>query len=169
MANWSESLDEVNKSSSGLLKDFDGVRRKYLENLFKLTDRNVIALYSGWLQKAGHKSPLFSISDGVMPGLMTAVNKLDKSKGLDLILHTPGGEINPTEQIVFYLRSIFKNDIRAIVPHMAMSAGTMIACAAKSILMGLHSKPGVVRPNPRKFRQAVCHNISGSNRIESII
>jgi hypothetical protein len=25
---------------------------------------------------------------------------------------------------------------------------------------------GVVRPNPRKFRQAVCHNISGSNRIE---
>ena len=28
---------------------------------------------------------------------------------------------------------------------------------------------GVVRPNPRKFRQAVCHNISGSNRIESII
>jgi|SRR5271165_1240097 len=28
---------------------------------------------------------------------------------------------------------------------------------------------GVVRPNPRKFRQAVCHNISGSNRIESTI
>ena len=28
---------------------------------------------------------------------------------------------------------------------------------------------GVVRPNPRKFRQAVCNNISGSNRIESII
>jgi hypothetical protein len=146
MANWSEILDEVNKSSSGLLKDFDGVRRKYLENLFKLTDRNVIALYSGWLQKAGHKSPLFSISDGVMPGLMTAVNKLDKSKGLDLILHTPGGEINPTEQIVFYLRSIFKNDIRAIVPHMAMSAGTMIACAAKSILMGLHSNLGPIDP-----------------------
>lgn len=24
---------------------------------------------------------------------MTAVNRLDKSKGLDLILHTPGGEI----------------------------------------------------------------------------
>ena len=28
---------------------------------------------------------------------------------------------------------------------------------------------GVVRPNPRKFRQAVCDNISGSNRIESTI
>jgi ClpP class serine protease len=56
-----------------------------------------------------------------MPGFMTAVNKLDKSKGLDLILHTPGGEINATEQIVFYLRKIFKGDIRAIVPHLAMS------------------------------------------------
>jgi hypothetical protein len=28
---------------------------------------------------------------------------------------------------------------------------------------------GVARSNTRKFRQAVCHNISGSNRIESTI
>jgi glycerol uptake facilitator-like aquaporin len=35
--------------------------------------------------------------------------------------------------------------------------------------IGWGDVPGVVRPNPRKFRQAVCHNISGSNRIESTI
>ncbi len=81
-----------------------------------------------------------------MPGLMTAVNKLDKSKGLDLILHTPGGEINATEQIVFYLRKVFKNDIRAIVPQLAMSAGTMIALSTKEIWMGLYSNLGPIDP-----------------------
>jgi hypothetical protein len=81
-----------------------------------------------------------------MPGLMAAVNKLDKSKGLDLILHTPGGEIGATEQIVFYLRNVFKNDIRAIVPQMAMSAGTMIALSTREILMGLYSSLGPIDP-----------------------
>jgi ClpP class serine protease len=145
VANWSEILHEV-QSSPGPQKDLDGIRRKYLGQLAALTDRNVIAFYSGWLQKPGTKAPNFFISDAVMPGLMTAVNKLDKSKGLDLILHTPGGEINATEQIVFYLRRIFEGNIRAIVPHLAMSAGTMIALASQKIVMGLHSNLGPIDP-----------------------
>jgi Serine dehydrogenase proteinase len=146
MANWSEIFEEVQKTSSGPQKDIDGVRWKYLTKLFELTGRNVVAFYSGWLQKQGLKSPHFVISDNAMPGLMTAVNKLDKSKGLDLILHTPGGEINATEQIVFYLRKIFRNNIRAIVPQLAMSAGMMIALASNSIVMGLHSNLGPIDP-----------------------
>jgi len=146
VANWSEILNEVIASGPGPQKDLDGIRRKYLQQLFALTDRNVVAFYSGWLQKLGTKSPHFSISDAAMPGFMAAVNRLDKTKGLDLILHTPGGEINATEQIVFYLRNIFKGDIRAIVPHLAMSAGTMIALACKSIVMGLHSNLGPIDP-----------------------
>src|SRR5258708_6035800 len=82
----------------------------------------------------------------MMPGLMTAVKGLDKSRGLDLILHTPGGEINATEQIVFYRREVFNGDIRAIVPHLAMSAGTMIALASQKIVMGLHSNLGPIDP-----------------------
>src|SRR5260221_13083413 len=82
----------------------------------------------------------------MMPGLMTAVKGLDKSRGLDLILHTPGGEINATEQIVFYRREVFNGDIRAIVPHLAMSTGTMIALACKSIVMGFHSNLGPIAP-----------------------
>jgi ClpP class serine protease len=108
MANWSDILSEIFATSSGPNKDFDGVRQKYLQGLFQLTGRNVISIYSGWLQKQGQRNPFFSISDALMPGLMTAVNKLDKSKGLDLMLHTPGGEINATEQIVFYLRNVLK-------------------------------------------------------------
>jgi hypothetical protein len=41
---------------------------------------------------------------------------------------------------------MFGNDIRAVVPQIAMSAGTIIACACKSILMGKHSNIGPVDP-----------------------
>ena len=78
---------------------------------------------------------------------MTTVHKLDPSKGLDLILHTPGGDLAATESIVDYLKSIFDRDIRVIVPQIAMSAGTMIACASKEIIMGKQSNLGPIDPH----------------------
>jgi len=146
MPDWSEILDEINASDPERPGAIDSIRQKYLQNLANYTERNILGFYSGWLQKPRMRSPHFSISDDVMPGFMTAVNKLDKSKGLDLILHTPGGEVPATEQIVFYLRKVFNNNVRAIVPQLAMSAGTMIALACKSILMGLHSNLGPIDP-----------------------
>ena len=77
---------------------------------------------------------------------MTVVHKLDKQKGLDLILHTPGGETAATESLVDYLRSIFGTDIRAVIPQIAMSAGTTIACACKEIVMGKHSSLWPIDP-----------------------
>lgn len=71
---------------------------------------------------------------------------LDKSLGLDLVLHTPGGEMATTESLVTYLHSIFGNDIRVIVPQIAMSAGTMIALASKEIIMGKQSNLGPIDP-----------------------
>jgi membrane-bound ClpP family serine protease len=41
---------------------------------------------------------------------------------------------------------MFRNDIRAFVPQIAMSAGTIIACACKEIYMGKHSNLGPVDP-----------------------
>jgi len=73
---------------------------------------------------------------------MLAINKLDRSKGLDLILHTPGGDIAATESLVDYLYSMFDKDIRVIVPQISMSDGTMIALASKEIVMGKHSNLG---------------------------
>jgi len=80
---------------------------------------------------------------------MSTVNKLNRSKGLDLILHTPGGDTAATESIVDYLREMFGTDIRAIVPQIALSAGTMISCSCKSILMGKHSSLGPIDPQIR--------------------
>lgn len=81
-----------------------------------------------------------------MTGFMTVVNGIECQKGLDLILHTPGGDPTAAEVIVNYLRSKFNSDIRVIVPQLAMSAGTMIACAGKEIIMGRQSSLGPIDP-----------------------
>ena len=140
MPNWNEVLEELKETGS----TYDIVRRKYLALLSEHTKRNVIAYYSGWLQKQGIRN--LSINDADKNGFMAVIKGLDRKKGLDLILHTPGGEIAATESIVDYLRSMFGADIRAIVPQLAMSAGTMIACSCKSIVLGKHSSLGPIDP-----------------------
>ena len=90
------------------------------------------------------------ITDNDMNGFMNSISGMDeKSKGLDLILHTPGGGVTATESIVNYLRKVFNKDIRVIVPHLAMSAGTMIACSSKEIVMGKESSLGPIDPQYR--------------------
>ena len=86
-----------------------------------------------------------------MNGFMAALHNLPTKCGLDLILHTPGGGIEATRAIVSYLYSKFQHDIRVIVPQIAMSAGTMIACAAKSIVLAKHSSLGPIDPQVRGF------------------
>jgi len=145
LPNWNDILNEISASGS----THDIVRRKYLNHLHQITGRNIIIYYSGWLQKSQllrHDPNIFSINDEDKNAFMSAIHKLDRSKGLDLILHTPGGDIAATESLVDYLRGMFGDNIRAIVPQIAMSAGTMIACACKEIIMGRHSNIGPIDP-----------------------
>ena len=110
----------------------------------KYTGRNIIAYYSAFLQKSGIQQT--AIDDGDKNAFMQAIYGLDRSKGLDLILHTPGGNLAATESIVEYLKKMFDNNIRAFIPQIAMSAGTMIALSAKEIIMGKQSNLGPIDP-----------------------
>lgn len=142
MADWTDILKEI--QAEKINNPLDTVRKKYIKELFDMTGRNVICYYSGFLDI--HTNPDVSINDNDMSGFMTAIHGMDKSKGLDLILHTPGGEVTATEAIGNYLRKVFGNNIRAIVPQMAMSGGTMLSCISKEILMGKHSSIGPIDP-----------------------
>lgn len=125
----------------------DEVRLKYLNELSKHTGRNVISYYSGFLQKRGPGlERLIGMTDDDKNGLMSAINGLDTSLGLDILLHTPGGEIAALESIGHYLRSKFGTNIRAIVPMTSMSCGTMLACCAAQIVMGKQSNLGPIDP-----------------------
>lgn len=141
MPNWSDLLKEIIQLGS----PFDVLRRKYVKELFEYTNRNVICYYSGFLQKP-ELGTNNAVNDNDKNGLMTTINGLDTTKGLDLILHTPGGDTAATESIVDYLYQKFGDNIRCFVPQMAMSAGTMIACACKEIWLGKQSSLGPVDP-----------------------
>lgn len=145
MPTFRDLLNEVATVGGG----HDVVRRKYLLKLHEITGRNVIAYYSAWLQKIPTQpiaAAAMAVNDSDKNGFMASVHELDRSRGLDLILHTPGGDTAATESIVDYLRAMFGTNIRAIVPQLAMSAGTMIACACREIVMGRHSSLGPIDP-----------------------
>ena len=145
MPAWGNVLSEIGAKQADGQHAVDRVRRKYLRLLQKHTGRNVIAYYSGWLFRPP-TTPNLSVGDEDMNGFMAAVHHLDRTKGLDLILHTPGGDIAATEAVVKYLWVMFDKNIRVVVPQLAMSAGTMIACASKSVVMGKQSSLGPIDP-----------------------
>lgn len=140
MPNWNQLLDEIR--AAGSVQDV--VRRRYLAKVYEVTGRNIIVYYSGWLQR--ENVPGVEINDEDKNGFMTVIHEMDRDLGLDLVLHTPGGEMAATESLVDYLRSMFGTNIRAIVPQLAMSGGTMIACACKEIMMGKQSSLGPIDP-----------------------
>ena len=151
MPNWGEVLNQIQRQVSSSAAAAQGavdiVRRSYLKQLHEHTGRNIIAYYSGFLSKPEIQS---EINDEDKNGFMMAVHKLDRKLGLDLILHTPGGSIAATQSIVNYLQRMFgPKNIRTVVPQIAMSAGTMIACASTEILMTKHSNLGPIDPHLR--------------------
>ena len=149
VSSWNDILSECSRESS-----FDIVRRKYLKALHKKTGRNIIIYYSCWLQKphfANQAGVELTISDSDKNGFMATIHQLKREDGLDLLLHTPGGSMAATESLVAYLRSMFQGNIRAFVPQIAMSAGTMIACSCSEIIMGAQSSIGPIDPQYRNL------------------
>lgn len=148
MPNWADILNEIQSTveahQRGAASAHDYVRRRHLAALAAYTGRNTIAYYSAFLSKPRLEG--IEVIDDDKNALMNCVHGLNRTTGLDLILHTPGGNIAATESIVHYLGQMFGNDIRAIVPQIAMSAGTMIACACKRIVMGRASNLGPIDP-----------------------
>ena len=147
MPNWGVVVREIQKERDDPGGDsaVDKVRKRHLQALHQHTKRNIICYYSGWLSKPKNLEGL-EINDEDKNGFMLCTHQLDFRHGLDLFLHTPGGDGAATQSIVHYLKEIFGNDIRAFVPQIAMSAGTIMALACKSIVMGKHSNLGPVDP-----------------------
>ncbi len=149
MPTWGEILTELNATAlqEGGPPDFDGVRRKYLDELHVLTGRPTIIYYSNWLTDI--QVPESSMTRADVQCFMEVIKELD-GEDLDLILHLPGGELLAPGGIVDYLRTKFRGEIRAFVPVAAMSAGAMLALACDRIVMGAHSQLGPTDPQIRQ-------------------
>ena len=85
--------------------------------------------------------------------VLRAIQMTDDSVPLDIVLHTPGGLVLAALQIARAIRA-HKAKVTVLVPHYAMSGGTLIALAADEIVMTPHSVLGPVDPQLQEFPAA---------------
>ncbi len=77
--------------------------------------------------------------------ILRAIRSTPDDKPIDLILHTPGGLVLAASQIAKAIKS-HRAKTTVIVPHYAMSGGTLIALAADEIVMDPNAVLGPVDP-----------------------
>ncbi|MFB3884031.1 MAG: hypothetical protein ACE144_02315 [Thermodesulfobacteriota bacterium] len=77
--------------------------------------------------------------------LLRAIRMTPIDMPIDLILHTPGGLVLASEQIACALKR-HKGKVTVLVPHYAMSGGTLVALAADEIVMDPDAVLGPVDP-----------------------
>ncbi len=77
--------------------------------------------------------------------VIRAIHLTDPETPIDLVVHTPGGLVLAALQIARAIAR-HKGRVRIIVPHYAMSGGTLIALAADEIIMSPHAVLGPVDP-----------------------
>ena len=122
----------------------DQVRRKYLKEVYKVNGGRPVVLYASChaIKPSYGEGSAINMAD--IQSFMVALKGL-KGDSLDIVLHSGGGVPDATEQIVNYVRGKF-SDVRVIIPMSAMSAATMLSCAADRIVMGHHSALGPIDP-----------------------
>lgn len=77
--------------------------------------------------------------------VLRAIRLTPKNMPIDFIIHTPGGLALAATQIANALAD-HQAPVRVIIPHYAMSGGTLIAFAADEIIMDEHAVLGPVDP-----------------------
>ncbi|MGE5230008.1 MAG: SDH family Clp fold serine proteinase [Deltaproteobacteria bacterium] len=77
--------------------------------------------------------------------LLRAIRLTPDDMAIDLLLHTPGGLVLASDQIAYALKR-HGGRVTVIVPHYAMSGGTLVALAADEILMDPDAVLGPVDP-----------------------
>ena len=142
-------IPPIPKEKEGLLKmNLEPI----IQNLKLKTNRELISQIR--LARKENQFVSMVLMDGVqlMPDmilpLFEVLQKIGKTKHLDVFLYTTGGATEVPWRIVSLLRE-FCNEFTAIIPFIALSAGTHIALGANELLMSEISTLGPVDPTTR--------------------
>lgn len=113
-------------------------RQTHVREIEAVTGRRLISYVAG---------PRTSITAFDIPPFVDLIDDIESGSPIDLLLQTPGGDIDQAERIVLLCRKRAGDaDFRVIVPDSAKSAGTLIAVAADEIVMGEPSELGPIDP-----------------------
>ncbi len=113
-------------------------RQQAIQAIESITGRELIVYFAR----------LDSLSGGIdrtdIAPFCDALQKL-RGRKVDLLLQTPGGDIDKAEKIVYVCRQR-TDELRVVVPESAKSAGTLMALAADTIVMSDTSELGPIDP-----------------------
>lgn len=112
--------------------------------------------------------PLFRFIDiDDSEAVLRAIRLTPDETPIDLILHTPGGLVLASEQIAYALRD-HPAKVTILVPHYAMSGGTLISLAADEIRMDAAAVLGPVDPQLGDLPAASLVRVTQKKPVERI-
>ena len=80
-------------------------------------------------------------------GFAELLYKIRPETSVDLMLHTPGGDVDAAEKLITMVQAtVGSAELRVIVPDYAKSSGTLMAIGASEILMSDSSELGTIDP-----------------------
>jgi ClpP class serine protease len=129
-------------------------RRRMLAQIARRRDATVITLIHRQETISFLGIPLMrhiDIDDA--ESVLRAIRETPPGKTIEIILHTPGGLVLAASQIARAL-SDHEGRIVAVVPHYAMSGGTLVALAADEIVIDRHAALGPVDPQLGQYPAA---------------
>jgi ClpP class serine protease len=103
--------------------------------------------------------------------VLRAIRETPPGKTIEIILHTPGGLVLAASQIARAL-SDHGGRVVAVVPHYAMSGGTLIALAADEIVIDGHAALGPVDPQLGQYPAASLVEVAsmpGAHKDETLL
>jgi ClpP class serine protease len=112
--------------------------------------------------------PLFRFIDiDDSEAVLRAIRMTPAETPIDLILHTPGGLVLASEQIAYALHQ-HPGKVTVLVPHYAMSGGTLIALAADEIRMDAAAVLGPVDPQLGDLPAASLVRVASKKPLERV-
>jgi ClpP class serine protease len=136
-------------------------RRRLLEQLEEILRRPVVLFYTSFRYPVMLDDTDAEMLDGLL-------QKMNLSKGLAVIINSPGGDGLAAERMINTFRRYSKtHEFIAVVPRQAKSAATLVCFGASKIIMGPSSELGPVDPQLTVLENKKWKRFSLCNVIES--
>lgn len=127
-------------------KMLESARMRMIERIEKERNSRVILLVHRQEQMSLLGFPLVKfINMEDSEEILRVLEMTEPERDIDLVLHTPGGLVLAAVQIARAINRR-KGKVRVVVPHYAMSGGTLIALAADEIILSKNAVLGPVDP-----------------------
>jgi len=112
-------------------------RQNQIKTIEAKTER-VLLVYEAniWSQRP-------AIGEEDIQPFMDLLSNVPKGKNIDLMIQSPGGDIDAAEKIIYMCREIGAG-FRTIIPEYAKSAATLIALGSDEVIMGISSEIGPI-------------------------